>query len=195
MTAAEKFLSLYGELAALPEGMRGEIVAGELHTSPRPSVRNQAAGTEATTDLNRHFGSRRGGPGGWLFLTEPELRLGSDTSAPDFLSPDLAGWRRERLPHLPATAAIDLAPDWVCEILAPSTMRYDRGLKRARYLLHGVAWMWLIDPDAKLVEAFEARDGRWTLVGVWPGDAGDSRDARIPPFDEVPIDLTGWWID
>jgi Uma2 family endonuclease len=108
------------------------------------------------------------------------------------LSPDLAGWRRERLPHLPATAAIDLAPDWVCEILSPSTVRQDRGLKRARYLLHGVAWMWLIDPDAKLVEVMEARDGRWTLAGVWPGDA---RDACIPPFDEVAIDLTGWWID
>jgi Uma2 family endonuclease len=192
MTAAEKFLSLYEELAALPEGMRGEVIAGVLHTSPRPSVRHQAAGTEATTDLNRHFGSRRGGPGGWLFLTEPELRLGSDSSAPDVLSPDLAGWRRERLPKLPPTASIDLAPDWVCEILSPSTMRYDRGLKAARYLLHGVSWMWLIDPDAKLVEAMEARDGRWTLVGLWPGDA---RDACIPPFDEVPIDLTGWWID
>ena len=137
-------------------------------------------------------GPRRGGPGGWFFLSEPELRLGSDSSAPDVLSPDLAGWRRERLPQLPPTNAIDLAPDWVCEILSPSTMRYDRGLKAARYLLHGVAWIWFIDPDAKLVEVMEARDGRWTLVGVWPGDA---RDARIPPFDAVPIDLTGWWID
>jgi hypothetical protein len=162
---------------------------------PRPSVRHQAVSRGATVDIVGPFDFGRGGPGGWLFLTEPELRLGSDTSAPDFLSPDLAGWRGERLPHLPATAAIDLAPDWVCEILSPSTMRYDRGLKAARYLLHGVAWLWYIDPDAKLVEVMEARDGRWSLVGVWPGDAGDGRDARIPPFDEVAIDLTGWWMD
>ena len=96
MTAAEKFLSLYEELAALPEGMRGEIVAGELHTSPRPSVRHQAVSRGATVDIVGPFDFGRAGPGGWLFLTEPELRLGSDTSAPDVLSPDLAGWRRER---------------------------------------------------------------------------------------------------
>ena len=95
MTAAEKFLSLYDELLALPEGLRGEVIAGELHTSPRPSVRHQAVSRGATVDLGGPFDFGRGGPGGWFFLSEPELRLGSDSSAPDVLSPDLAGWRRE----------------------------------------------------------------------------------------------------
>jgi Uma2 family endonuclease len=192
MTAAEKLLNVYEALAALPDGVRGEIIAGELHTAPRPSVRHQAVSRGATTDIVGPFDFERGGPGGWLIVAEPELHLGRETSALDVLVPDLAGWRRERLPSLPNAPAVELAPDWVCEILSPTGATRDRGPKAARYLHHGVAWMWFIDPDSRYVECWEARDGRWTQAGVWPGD---TREARIPPFDAVAIDLTPWWVD
>ncbi len=59
--------------------------------------------------------------GGWILLDEPELHLGAD-----ILVPDLAGWRRERLPHVPDAPFLDLSPDWACEVLSARAQRLDR---------------------------------------------------------------------
>ena len=72
-------------------------------------------------EMGGPFDRGRGGPGGWIFLIEPELHLG-----PHVVVPDIAGWRRERLTPFPTTAFIDTPPDWVCEVLSPSTQRIDR---------------------------------------------------------------------
>ena len=85
----------------------------------------------------------RGGPGGWILLDEPELHLHGDV-----LVPDLAGWRRERMPELPDAAAFELAPDWICEVLSPSTAASDRAEKMPIYARERVAHVWLVDPIA-----------------------------------------------
>ena len=54
------------------------------------------------------------GPGGWWLLIKPDLHLGED-----IVVPDVAGWRRERLPDVPDEPHLELAPDWVCENLSP----------------------------------------------------------------------------
>jgi Uma2 family endonuclease len=174
----------YADLVALPSHVVGEILAGELHATPRPRLRHGRAGWRLTSSLDLPFDRGTGGPGGWLFLAEPELHL-----ADDIVVPDLAGWRRERLPEVPDAAFLTLAPDWVCEIASPSTQRLDRGVKMDIYLREGVGHLWLLDPIERFVEVFRRQDNAWVRAGSWTGDT----PARIEPFDAVEIDLTAIW--
>jgi Uma2 family endonuclease len=130
------------------------------------------------------FDFGRGGPGGWVLLDEPELHLGRDV-----LVPDLAGWRRERMPKMPEVAGFDLAPDWVCEVLSPSTAVHDRVHKMPVYLRAGVTHLWLIDPLLQMVEAYRSQDARWTLLVTLEGAA----QGRIEPFEALELDLSVLW--
>lgn len=164
---------------ALPEQMTGEIIAGTLHATPRPGSRHAKLESDLGYELVGPFGRGRGGPGGWVILAEPELHLGEH-----ILVPDLAGWRRERLPEVPE-GAIEVVPDFICEILSPTTARRDRTLKLPLYAALGVAHAWLVEPVAKTVEVFRLEAGHWMLSSVH----GDPDLMRAEPFDAVEIPL------
>jgi Uma2 family endonuclease len=138
----------------MPDRVVAEIIDGELFTSPRPAPRHAQAQTRLSAALNSPFDLGRGGPGGWRILSEPELHFG-----PDVLVPDIAGWRRERMPRLPETAYFALAPDWVCEVLSPSTARLDRAKKLPVYVREQVARCWLVDPIARTLEILRLESG------------------------------------
>ena len=174
----------YGDLLAVPDHLVAEILGGELHTSPRPAPRHALATSGLTADLLGPVDRGRGGPGGWWILVEPELHLGDDV-----LVPDLAGWRRTRLPGMPTEAFFTLAPDWVCETLSPSTERIDRGKKLAIYAREGVGHLWLLNPIAETLEAYRLEQGRWLLLVTHAGDVA----ARIEPFDAVELELWRLW--
>lgn len=176
----------YEDLLRVPEDRIAEIVDGDLYSSPRPAIPHVVCGSALAAELGSAFQSGRGGPGGWWILSEPELHLDDDT-----LVPDLAGWRRERLPKPPDAPAITLAPDWVCEILSPSTERLDRARKLPAYARHGVAHAWLINPAARTLEALRAEGGRWVLVGTFADDAR----VRAEPFDAIELDLLPFWVE
>jgi hypothetical protein len=189
MTAAVKAgrAPAYEDLLALPEHLVGEIIGAALHAQPRPRPRHALAATSLSEELAGPFLKRKGGgPGGWWILAEPELHLGADV-----LVPDLAGWRRERMPALPDGAWFELAPDWLCEVLSPATARTDRALKLPRYAAAGVAHCWLLDPDARTLEAYENADGRWLLLGAW----GNDDAPRVPPFEAIALPLANLWAD
>ena len=171
----------YEDLLQVPEHRVAEILNGELHTHPRPSPRHARAASALGGKLSDPFDIGRGGPGGWWILGEPEIHLDDQV-----IVPDLAGWRRERLPALPDSAWIDLAPDWVCEILSASTAKTDRTIKVPLYAIHEVAWLWLIDPTLKTLEAFVLRGGRWTIEAT----LGDSDTVALPPFEACPFPLS-----
>jgi Uma2 family endonuclease len=178
----------YEDLLTVPETMIAEIVDGVLHTKPRPASPHANAASVSGSDLVSAFHRKPGGPsgpGGWWILDEPELHLGGD-----ILVPDLAGWRRERLPVLPDAPFLTLAPDWLCEVASPSTARFDRMEKMAAYAREGAAWVWLVDPSAKLVEVYRLEAGLWVRVSVHGGD----ERARMQPFDAIEIDLERWWL-
>ena len=176
----------YQDVLDAPETMVAELIEGALHLHPRPALRHARATSSLGDELVSPFDKGRGGPGGWWILDEPELHLGADV-----LVPDLAGWRRERMPTLPDAAWLDLAPDWVCEVLSPGTRRLDLTDKRRIYAERGVSHLWLVDPDSRTLEAFELRDGAWTLIAALAEDA----EIRVPPFDAVAFPLSALWPD
>jgi Uma2 family endonuclease len=176
----------YQDVLDAPPDMVAELVGSALHLSPRPAVPHTRAGSLLGYELTGPFDRGRDGPGGWWILDEPELHLGEDV-----LVPDLAGWRRERLPSIPKAAAITLAPDWVCEILSPATRKFDLSAKRDGYGAAGVAHLWHLDPEARTLEAFELRDGAWVLQVTLK----DDDEVRVPPFHAVAFSLAALWPD
>jgi Uma2 family endonuclease len=122
--------------------------------------------------------------GGWVILDEPELHL-----AQDILVPDLAGWRRERMPEIPDLAAFELAPDWICEVLSPSTAATDRADKLPIYARHGVMHAWLVDPLDKTLEILRLTQQQWLLLGTYRDEA----KVRAEPFEALELELSALW--
>lgn len=176
----------YEDVLNAPEHMVAEILDGELHTHPRPALPHTMVATTLGEELGPPFRRGRGGPGGWIFADEPELHLGGDV-----LVPDLAGWRRERLSAVPNVPFLELAPDWVCEVLSPSTRWLDRGPKLRIYARAGVAHAWLVEPIERILEVLERGGERWTILDTFHGE----ERVRARPFDAIELDLSALWAD
>ncbi len=174
----------YDDLVALGDDVIGEIVGGELHASPRPAGRHSVAGSAVGGSLLPPFQFGDGGPGGWWILDEPEVHLDGN-----IVVPDLAGWRRERMPIAPNGPFIEICPNWVCGILSPSTARFDRIKKLPLYAQVGVPHAWLIDPLAKTLEVLRLESGRWSVVGLH----GEEDVVRAEPFDAIELRLGRIW--
>jgi hypothetical protein len=185
MTAVKQIRpATYADIVALPAHVVGEILFGALHTHPRPAPRHAMAATSLTGEIVGPFQKGRGGPGGWIILAEPELHLGQH-----IIVPDLAGSRRERLPKLPDTAYFETAPDWVCEVISPSTARVDRTDKLRIYAAHGVAHCWLIDPDVRTLEVLTLTGANWLLAATFT----DADKVAAPPFEAHTFALDVLW--
>lgn len=176
--------AIYADIEALPPHVVGEIAFGVLNTHPRPAPRHARAAGAMSVVLGGPYDFGRGGPGGWIFLPEPELHLG-----PHVIVPDIAGWRRERLPTLPETAWIETPPDWVCEVLSPSTQRFDRTDKLTIYAAFEVGHCWYVDPLARLLEVFERRGDKWLLAATFK----DADTVTAVPFEAHSFALDLLW--
>lgn len=174
----------YEDLRRVPPHLVAEIVDAELYASPRPAARHANAGVAIVSELDGRFRRGRGGPGGWIILPEPELHVVGQV-----MVPDATGWRRERMPELPDVTAFELAPDWICEILSPSTESLDRSLKMPRYAEAGVQHAWLVDPMARTLEVYRLERGGYHLAERFEGDG----PIRPLPFDAVDFDLSALW--
>ncbi|MEE4263944.1 MAG: Uma2 family endonuclease [Desulfobacteraceae bacterium] len=185
MAESAKKTATYEDLYKIPENMIGEIIDGELVASPRPSPEHSNAASSLGGEIVPPYRFGRGGPGGWIILFEPEIRF----SQTDLLVPDFAGWRKERFPGWPKENWFSVAPDWICEILSPATVRNDRIVKMAAYARYEVQHFWLIDPRDKTLEVFRLLSGQWVKLG---GFAENDR-VRAEPFQEVEIKLELLW--
>jgi len=174
----------YDDLLRVPEHLVAEIVDGDLHTSPRPAGRHTVAASGLGGQIWPPFDRGLGGPGGWWILDEPELHFGED-----ILVPDLAGWRRERMPAIPDAAYFTLAPDWACEVLSPSTERFDRVRKLPAYSREGVRHVWLVNPTSRTLEVLRLEGGRWVVAATHGGDD----PVRAEPFEAIELDLGALW--
>jgi Uma2 family endonuclease len=176
----------YDDLRGVPDHFVAEMFDGDLYASPRRAIPHTRAASVLGAALMGPFDQGRNGPGGWLILDEPELHFGNDV-----LVPDLAAWRRTRLPALAADAYLTLAPDWACEVLSASTETLDRGEKLRVYAREHVAYVWLIDPLRQTLEVL-VLDGRgqWAKRGVLEGHA----NVRAVPFEAIELELGALWI-
>jgi Uma2 family endonuclease len=171
----------YEDLLALPENVVGQIIDGELIALPRPALRHARVATTLSAQLDGPFDRGTGGPGGWLFLIEPELHFGADV-----VVPDLAAWRRERLAEVPDAPWLELAPDWVCEVLSPSTASLDRVKKMRVYARERVGWYWILDPAARTLEVFRlGEEGSYVVDAAFDGAAL----VRARPFDASELEI------
>ncbi len=177
----------YADVLAAPEHMVAEVVGGELHLSPRPAFPHARVAAALLGELHGPFDRGRGGPGGWIIVAEPELHLGGE---PKVLAPDLAGWRRTRMPTAPDVAYVTLAPDWVCEVLSStSTAKYDRTVKMPAYAREGVGHAWLVDRVDRTLEVYRNLEGKWLQVATH----ADDEKVRVEPFESLEFDLAGLW--
>jgi Uma2 family endonuclease len=179
----------YDELMKVPDTKVAEIIDGELIVSPRPASPHAHAASVMGSDLIGSFHrppGDRSNPGGWWLLNEPELHFDDDV-----LVPDQAGWRRNSMPSVPNVAAFTQVPDWVCEVISPSTGKIDRSRKMRIYAREGVGYLWLVEPLIHTIEVYRLQDGQWIAAAVHDGDA----PARIEPFDAIELDVTRWWLE
>lgn len=177
----------YEDLCALPPNVMGEILDGVLYTQPLGQRFPQAhAVSVLIRRLYRPFYREIDGPGGWWVLFKGSFEL---PGSPEVV-PRMSGWRRARLPRLPEDESIKVVPDWVCEVLSPPTREYILRVKRLFYAKHGIPWMWIVDPEARVLAASRLENGRWFEVGTWR----DDDCARIAPFDAIELDLSDIWL-
>lgn len=175
----------YADLEAVPPNLVAEILGGELVTHPRPRPRHSVASASLGVELGGPFQKGGGsGPGGWLFMVEPELHLGANV-----VVPDLAAWRRERLPVMPEEVGITTSPDWVCEVLSPSTAIHDRTIKFEIYYNFGIGHLWYLDPEYKTLEVFGRGGEHWQAMKTF----GGHDDVRAEPFDAISFSLGALW--
>lgn len=178
------FEELYAAIAALPEGVTGEILAdGRIDAMGRPG----RAHTRAAKRLVRLLGPIEDDEerDGWVFAPETEVRLGGK-----LVVPDLAGWRIAGGDDAFLDAnPVARRPDWACEILSSSTEARDRHVKLPLYAHAGIPHVWLIDTDRRLVEVYEARGGDPVRIVTAEG----AEIAHLPPFPGLDLPLAGLW--
>ena len=187
--AVAKRYATYEDLEQVPDTKVAELIDGDLIVSPRPASPHARSATVLGADLLGGFDGPPGSPdrpGGWWLLFEPELHFGQDV-----LVPDIAGWRRERMPALPNVAAFTQAPDWVCEVVSPATGAVDRGRKMRVYGREGVCHLWIVDPLQRTLEVYRLEGGRWVVVSTH----GGTDPVVAEPFEAVTLDPARWWLE
>jgi Uma2 family endonuclease len=185
MSEPKRKPATYEDVLRAPETMVAEIVEGDLYLSPRPSKPHALAASELISELRPPFSRAKGGPGGWVILVEPEVHFG-----PHVLVPDLAGWLKERAPLEGDEPYFTVPPDWVCEVVSPSTGRLDRIKKLPLYAAHDVRHVWLVDPTQRSLEVYRNEDRRWVLIATH----ADQEEVRAEPFAEVALELAALWV-
>ncbi len=170
----------------MPEHVHAEIIHGTLYVLPRPAPRHANAASVIGVELGGPFHRGRGGPGGWWIIDEPEIWFAEKEP----VIPDLAGWRLERMPALPDTAHFGLVPDWICEVLSPSTSKLDHDVKLPLYAEQGVRHVWIVDPIDKRLEVYTryADAPRWREVRMYTSGV-----VRAAPFDAIELELDALW--
>ena len=186
MADAARRRACYQDVLDAPPHVVAEVIGGELHTHPRPRTQHARASSRVGDLLGGPFDRGVDGPGGWIILDEPEVHLGAD---PDILVPDLAGWRRDTLPELPDEAHLTVRPDWVCEVVSPSTEHVDRADKMPIYAREGVAHVWLVDPGVKTLEVFRLDGQTYRMIKAWR----DNAICHAEPFEVLELPLATLW--
>ncbi|HQP33632.1 MAG TPA: Uma2 family endonuclease [Polyangiaceae bacterium] len=176
----------YEDVLRAPEFLLAEVADCEMYLRPRPTIDAARARTRLGVLLGTAYDLGRGGPGGWVLLDEPELHLGL---RPDVVVPDLAGWRRARMPKLPSTPHLTLAPDWVCQVVSADSANFDRGTKQRVYAREGVELAWFVDPARQLLEVVRLGVGDEVAIATFR----ENEVVCAEPFESIEVELGALW--
>ena len=172
----------YKDYEALPaDGRRYELHEGELSVTPAPSPKHQEVSLNLVVALHHHMKTRSLGK----VLNAPIDCILSDVT---IVQPDIVYLENSRLPAI-STRGIEGAPTLVVEILSPSTTQIDRGVKFQLYARHGVPYYWIVDHDARGIEAYRLAEGTYQLAGRLGGSAAVS----LPPFPDLALVPSSIW--
>jgi Uma2 family endonuclease len=174
----------YEDLLKVPDNLIAELIDGELFTSPRPPSRYMRAASRLYRQVGNAFDADEVGATNWWITFADQINL-----EPDVFVPDVAGWRRERVPDWPRDEYWNVAPDWVCEVVSPSTGRLDRVRKLPGYAFHGIPYAWMLDPLLQTLEVYRLEQGRWVTIATHGGDDV----VRAEPFEAAEIRLASLW--
>ncbi len=159
-----------------------ELIDGEVVVHASPGILHSFGASGIGSDVYQAYQRGRGGPGGWWILDEVDIEL---IAAKQCYRPDVAGWRRERVPRIPKGRPVRIVPDFVCETLSESNAAWDLGPKRTGYHLAKVNWYWVLDPQHKALTANEWTEGGYRVAGT----VTYKSPGALPPFLEVTIDM------
>ncbi len=179
-------LPTLADLDALPPGIVGEIIEGVLYEMPYPGTEHQHVLIQIIADLGWAFSRGSSSPGRWWILHRLPSEFPDGTLE---IVPDVAGWRRERMPVLSDHAPNRVVPDWTCEIVSSRTRHHDVTIKRPYYARIGVPHLWLVDIEERVVIAHRLDADRYTVIGRYR----EGSEVRIEPFDAVPLNVAAWW--
>jgi Uma2 family endonuclease len=182
MISANPRKTPYEELIDLPESLTGEVLNGQLYAHPRPGGRHILVASNIGAEFHGPYQRGKGGPGGWWILVEPEVHFVLDR---DVTVPDVAGWQKSRMADIPEGHKFTVVPDWVCEILSPSTESIDREIKMPLYATYGVRFLWLVHPLKKTIETYKLEAAQWVSKRIFR--SGDS--VCCEPFEALAINL------
>ena len=184
----------YQDVLDAPENMVAQLIDGELYLHARPVDPHVRAGMKLCFQIELRYGgnlendSEGEGDGSeeWAIMPEQELRLGKDV-----LVPDIAGWRVSKYPRNRANSFSEVVPNWVCEVLSPTTRNFDLGRKSDIYAREGVSHLWIVDPKARTLQASELSAGKWFPIST----LSDSDRVSVPPFEKLNFSLSRLWFD
>ncbi|CAN5300936.1 hypothetical protein BH09MYX1_BH09MYX1_64430 [soil metagenome] len=165
--------------------MRAELVSGSIVVAPSPTPAHQDIAGAIYAEYRGPFHRGRGGPGGWWLIGDVDVEFGPK----DVFRPDIAGWRKERVPSFPVTRPVTPVPDWVCEVLSPGSAAMDQGEKQRTYHTSGVRWYWVVDPHHRTITVLERSDRAYVVERT----VGDRGLVGLPPFDALEIDLADFF--
>lgn len=162
------------------DGMRYEILDGEIFMTPAPTPKHQYASKRLQRLLEDYFEGERGG----LVFDAPIDVILADS---DVVQPDLVvvGERRQV-----SSRGIEGAPLVLVEILSPSRPEYDRLTKARRYAARSVPHFWIVDPEARAVECFRLEGSSYRLDAAAEGEAL----LRVPAFGGLVVPLGRLWL-
>ncbi len=174
------------EWQAIPSEKGAWLLNGRLVYEAMPDPRHGSAAGALFAQLFGPFHRVKGAddqPGGWWLSMEVDMQLGADG-----VRPDLCGWRRDRHPRRPQPGprgVVTAAPDWACEVLSPSTMRFDLQEKRAIYHAAGVAHYWLLDYERRSLTVLRrSPEGYVYVLSAFRDDL-----VRAEPFDDIDLPM------
>ena len=174
-------LATAADLAALPDDVRAEVVAGIIVEKASPSYEHGEAQSSLAELLKPPFQRGRGGPGGWWIATEVEIEL----SAHEIYRPDVAGWRRDRVGERPHGRPIRARPDWIAEVLSITNAEHDLGTKLFAYQRAGVPHYWIIDPEHRTLTVYRLGAEGYVVALT----AGKTERVHAPPFVEIELSV------